>query len=55
MCPDPEVPIHPVEQRCDPPEFQQLVPLEPLGQLDRVVLVVCLEAASERHVILLLD
>lgn len=48
-------PTHPVQQRRDPPELQQLMPLEPLRESDSVVLVVRLQTAPERNVVLLLD
>lgn len=46
---------HPVQQRRNPPELQQLVPLQPLSQLDGIVLIIRLQGASERDVVLLLD
>lgn len=46
---------HPVEQGSYSPKLEQLVRLQALGELDRVVLVVRLETASQRDMVLLLD
>lgn len=46
---------YPVKQSGNPSELQQLVFLQSLGQLDRIVLVVRLQTAPQSDVVLLFN
>lgn len=48
-------PTYPVQQRSNPPELQQFVVLQPLRELDSIILIERLETASKGDVVLLLD